>query len=328
MTEDNDNIPSPDDSAEVVQSKTKVVCWGDNSFGECDVPDNLHGVKQISAGANHVAALMDDGTVSCWGGKQFRDGREVVPADLGEVKKVCAGDKHTVALLKNGTVRCWGQTFFGSYDFPSFPEELGEIHEAGRGQVVDISASSHAAAVLIDGTARLWGSNQHGECDGLSEVVEIEQVVAGSMHTVILMKDGRMGAAGLNHGGQCDIPEPLRHSNQLIKQIDADTHTVVLLHGGTVVAVGSARDVTSDYVPVCTNDEHLFCVGFGRVAQIAAGWFRTMLLLEGEFDETTPLCDQVKCCGYSYGESDVPDDIGKVLQISAGSNFTAALVAI
>lgn len=300
----------------------RVVCWGyDPTYsGFLEVPNDLYKVKQISAGGNHLAALMDNGTVRCWG--ENMKGQCKVPKDLTEVKKVCAGQEQTVALLNDGTIRCWGKPFVSEHLSAPFPEEL----TTGRGEkVIDISASIHAAAVLADGTARVWGCNQHSQCDGFDGIDGIQQIVTGSMHTILLRQDGVLGAGGLNANGQCDIKRP--SDSFVVKQIDADTHTVILFTNGKLGVTGNSNGASDDWLPVCPNNEHLFFNASGPIAQIATGWFRTVVLYEGEFDETTPLSKQISCFGYSKnGRCDVPDDLGKVIQISAGDNFTAALV--
>ena len=47
-------------------TESGVVCWGDNKYGQCDVPDFETHVSQIAAGAYHSMALTDSGVV-CWG---------------------------------------------------------------------------------------------------------------------------------------------------------------------------------------------------------------------------------------------------------------------
>src|SRR5262245_11626288 len=44
-----------------------VVAWGDNEFGQLDVPAGLTDVIAIAAGDDHSLALKSDGTVVAWG---------------------------------------------------------------------------------------------------------------------------------------------------------------------------------------------------------------------------------------------------------------------
>ena len=80
-------------------------------------------IQAISAGGNHTCALLDDGTVRCWGfGGNGRlgyvstqdIGDNEPPASAGPVSlggpaiAISAGEAHTCAVLEGGAVRCWG----------------------------------------------------------------------------------------------------------------------------------------------------------------------------------------------------------------------------
>ena len=48
-----------------------VVAWGDNQFGQCNVPDGLNDVVSIVCGDFHSLALKSDGTVVAWGWNRY-----------------------------------------------------------------------------------------------------------------------------------------------------------------------------------------------------------------------------------------------------------------
>jgi len=81
-----------------------VVTWGDNSYGQRNVPAGLSNVVAIasggSEGANHCLALRGDGTVVAWGWDAY--GQTNVPAGLSNVVAISAGGGHSLALVGDG----------------------------------------------------------------------------------------------------------------------------------------------------------------------------------------------------------------------------------
>lgn len=109
-------------------------CWGQNASGQLgngsDAGANtplpvavlLSGATRISAGTNHACALIDGGTVDCWGDNTYGQlGNEDVapqprPAQVSGLTGVTAlacGGFHTCALLGDGGVECWGYNSMG-----------------------------------------------------------------------------------------------------------------------------------------------------------------------------------------------------------------------
>ena len=115
------------------QEDGSASCWGSNQFGQIGddsvtdrllpVSIDLNGNKSatsITSGAFHTCAILDDGSVSCWGHSakgqlgygdtEFR--RAPTPTmSLGTSRSAIAlslGTYHTCALLDDGGVKCWG----------------------------------------------------------------------------------------------------------------------------------------------------------------------------------------------------------------------------
>jgi alpha-tubulin suppressor-like RCC1 family protein len=131
-----------------------VKCWGHNDFGQLgigtdlDVGDeagemgeSLQAVSlgtgriavEVTAGYRHTCALLDDGSVKCWGngaaGQIGQDdttyrgnepdemGAALLPVNLGTGRTavtVAAGGDHTCARLDDGGVKCWGSNVYGN----------------------------------------------------------------------------------------------------------------------------------------------------------------------------------------------------------------------
>jgi alpha-tubulin suppressor-like RCC1 family protein len=133
----------------------RVKCWGVNPSGQLGLgldPGAAFGgtpgtmgdalpyvdlgtnqtVDAISAGANHVCALVTTGQVKCWGSNYWgqlgigsRANRGVTPIEMGDalpfvslgtgrrVRNVVSGVAHVCALLDDGGIKCWGYNSFG-----------------------------------------------------------------------------------------------------------------------------------------------------------------------------------------------------------------------
>lgn len=142
----------------------------------------LSGVTAVAAAADSTCALMDTGTVRCWGSSG--EGRPTIVAGLSEVRSISIGDGLACALRADATVRCW---------LPSRSD--GPITDPGLTNVTSISIGSlNSCAVLADATVRCWGNNTMGELGdgtliprsgpvsplGLSGVAEIDVWRAGT----------------------------------------------------------------------------------------------------------------------------------------------------
>lgn len=111
-------ISSGTNHACAVKTDDTAVCWGDDSFGQMDVPAGLTGVARVSAGDQHTCALKRDRTVVCWGANDF--GETDVPAGLADVTQLSAGQGFTCVLKGNRDVVCWGVNDSGETNVPKW----------------------------------------------------------------------------------------------------------------------------------------------------------------------------------------------------------------
>ena len=58
----------------------RVFAWGENNFGQANVPSSLRRTRDISAGCNHVLAINENRQVVSWGSNSF--GQRTVPSDV------------------------------------------------------------------------------------------------------------------------------------------------------------------------------------------------------------------------------------------------------
>ena len=160
-----------------------VVAWGDNTYGQTNVPAGLTNVIAVAGGGHHSLALNADGTVVSWGYNAY--GQASVPGGLTNVVAISAGYLHSLALKSDGTVVAWGHNAYGQTNVPQ-----------GLSNVVAIAGGGFYNLVLRrDGSLAAWGNNYDdignyvGEGSvpaGLSNVVAIS---AGGYHNAVLNGD-------------------------------------------------------------------------------------------------------------------------------------------
>jgi alpha-tubulin suppressor-like RCC1 family protein len=164
-----------------------VLCFGDNSSGECGVPGTcatcvgpdvdvptkvpgLGAVQAIAAGGDHSCAIVgDDAGLRCWGSNEHGqlglgapDGQphpvpQAVPG-LSGVKEVALGTAHTCARLRDGTIWCFGANELGELGDGTFVDRAKPAQVPGIRPARGVAAGyAGSCAVFEDGTARCWG---------------------------------------------------------------------------------------------------------------------------------------------------------------------------
>ena len=186
-------------------------------------------VKKISAGANHVLALTDDGEVYAWGcGEQGQLGRRVLerhkrlalhPTRItprrhrfhgGIISMVC-GSYHSFLLAADGTVfsvglNNYGQLGLGDFEDRLVPEEIPSDAWQGR-KIVDLDAGEHhSIALSASGDVFVFGRADSHQMGLLPEsspqetrahntpilnpvLKSISQISSGSNHLLAISSD-------------------------------------------------------------------------------------------------------------------------------------------
>lgn len=268
-----------------------ISCWGDNSYGQCDVPEGITDVVAVAAGYYHTLALRSDGTVSAWGANW--SGQCDVPHGLTNAVAVAAGESHSVALREDGTALAWGDNWAGQCDVP----------EAAKYLIGIAAGAYHTVALRVDGMVVAWGANEDGQCivpPGLSNVVA---VAAGERHSLALRADGTVVAWGANDNEQCNVPAGL---SNVVKIAAGINHSLAVCADGDVVAWGFRWEY--DARPPCTLSNAVAAAGGSRHS---AG-----LSDDGHV---------VMWGANDLGQCDIPEGLEKVIAVSCGYDHTVVL---
>lgn len=213
-----------------------VYCWGIstggllwNGAGSGKLPikvTNFAGpAVSVSAGDDHNCAVLQDGTIQCWGrntygqlgtGDRLSSSVPVTVTQLpGPAVGVAAGHGHTCALLEDGVVYCWGANWSGQLGAwtntdSALPTKVNALPKA---QAVS-AGFSHTCALTLDGGVWCWGANTFGELgDGTNLVrwspVQVQgltsgarAIALGSESSCAITEGGRLRCWGINSTGR------------------------------------------------------------------------------------------------------------------------------
>jgi alpha-tubulin suppressor-like RCC1 family protein len=208
-----------------------VVAWGNNLYGQTNVPSGLNSVVAIAAGGGDCLALTEDGLVVGWGNSGW--GQTNVPRGLSNVAAVAVGSQHSLALTAQGDVVAWGYNYYGQTNVPP-----------GLSNVVAIAAGgNHSLALTADGQVLAWGDNEIGQTNVPGGLRQVVAVAAGSYHSLALTAEGRVvawgagrpGTAGGVNYGQATVPDDL---SNVVAIAAGSYHSLALTADGRVLAWG------------------------------------------------------------------------------------------
>ena len=212
-----------------------IVVWGDNTYGECNMPLPNTGFIAIAAGRWHSLGLKQDGsTVGC--GYNVRGQCNIPEPNTGFVA-VAAGAFHSLGLKSDGSIVGWGDNVYGECNIP----------EPNTGFVAVAAGGFHSLGLKSDGSIVawgkvLWGGNDGSECNIPSPNTGFVAISAGFNHSLGLKSDGSIVAWGSNYDwyghyqGQCNIPEP---NTDFVAVAAGQWHSLGLKNNGSIVAWGS-----------------------------------------------------------------------------------------
>mgnify|MGYP000390824491 CR=1 FL=1 len=211
-------------NAYVLDEAGNLYTWGENLYGEGDIPgDAQNGIKAVAAGARFAFAIRSDDTVAAWGRNEF--GQVNVPAGLSDVIAVDGGDRHAVALKRDGTVVAWGDNTAGQTNVPP-----------GLSGVIAISAGQdHTMALLNTGTVVAWGGNSKGQTKVPLDVSDIVAIAAGRECSFAVKADGTLYAWG--NSTYTKFPAAI-NGRSIVAVDSANQNSIVGLRGGGILVAG------------------------------------------------------------------------------------------
>ena len=164
-----------------------LTCWGANGSGQLGNGKNSYGpapvavllpegssVQSVSAGGIHTCALLDDGSVMCWGlnlygqlGNQTNVSSntpvEVHLENAQNARAIATGSAHSCALLENDSVVCWGLNIYGQLGDGTIIDANTPVLSSLKSDTspLDIHAKGQQTCVTFDDNSfQCWGATQ------------------------------------------------------------------------------------------------------------------------------------------------------------------------
>ncbi|MDA8765692.1 putative Ig domain-containing protein, partial [Candidatus Poseidoniales archaeon] len=216
-----------------------VKCWGQNDQGQLGIgstsntntPTTINTLGSgrtavsLATAYNAVCALLDDGSVKCWGddnkGQLGNGGSNSditsPPAsaiNLGTgrtAKAITGGEFHFCAILDDDSIKCWGEgddgkLGTGSTGIRNTPTSTSGSFASGRYAVAIDAGYDHTCAILDNGQLTCWGSDADGQLGngattGTKSSLQSSTVSLGTGRTAIsLSAGGEHTCAQLDNG--------------------------------------------------------------------------------------------------------------------------------
>ncbi|TMX00184.1 hypothetical protein EJD97_001277 [Solanum chilense] len=253
----------------------EVQSWGRNQNGQLGlgttedslVPRKIEAfkgipVKMVAAGAEHTAAVTEDGELYGWGWGRYgnlglgdRNDRlvpEKVSADVGEKMFIVAcGWRHTICVSSSGALYTYGWSKYGQLGHGDFedhlsPHKVQALHGSFTSQIS--GGWRHTMALTSDGKLYGWGWNKFGQvgvddnCDHCSPVQvkfphdqKVILISCGWRHTLAATERQNVFSWGRGTNGQLGHGESVdRYVPRIIEVLSVDGSSGQQIRSSTV----------------------------------------------------------------------------------------------
>ncbi|KAG6657278.1 ultraviolet-B receptor UVR8-like [Carya illinoinensis] len=246
-----------------VTMEGEVQSWGRNQNGQLGlgttedslVPQKIQAfqevsIKMVAAGAEHTAAVTEDGELYGWGWGRYgnlglgdRSDRlvpEKVSAIDGEkMIMVACGWRHTISVSSSGGLYTYGWSKYGQLGHGDFedhlvPHKLEALHDTNISQIS--GGWRHTMALTSDGKLYGWGWNKFGQvgvgdnvdhCSPVQVKFPLEQkviqITCGWRHTLAVTERQNVFSWGRGTNGQLGHGESVdRNIPKIIEVLSVD----------------------------------------------------------------------------------------------------------
>jgi alpha-tubulin suppressor-like RCC1 family protein len=324
-----------------------LVVWGSGAntggsnqdyYGVKKVPLGFTNITQIASGANHLVALNAEGVLENWGDNAWAQAARA--AELRDVTAVAISTYATAALKSDGSVIAISDRIKVPTDLPvltaisgsllrhyfiglkpdgkvvAWPVQSSEpatqIPTNLSGVTAIASGDANGVALRSNGRVFAWGWDGSNVNDVPSDLTGVAKISSGGGHVLALLEDGNVRTWG-GYFGPAPVPSDL---TGVVDIAAAGGTSFALQEDGRVVAWTSvfADDGLKYLTP--PNDLH-------NVAKLAGGAASVLALKTNG----TVVAWGARNWGY-FDRTNVPDELTGVVDITAGSEHSVALVTL
>lgn len=204
-----------------------VSCWGDNGSSQLSAASFPNELKpfyratptmvglplpavSIAVGLAHSCAVLENGTVSCWGAAPVatKNAPQEIEGFPERVIDIASGWEHACALLASRSVVCWGKNEHGELGDGTIEARAAPVAALELRNIVQLAAGGqHACALSAEGNVWCWGFLwQRGITTATPTLIASAQgaqsIAVGFDHSCAVMKDGSVLCWGGNKVGE------------------------------------------------------------------------------------------------------------------------------